>query len=411
MGSSFSPGESHSKIYRYFLASRFLFIFAMMMVSTAVAWHIYKVTGNKLSLGLLGLSEVIPAIALALPAGHVVDKSNKSRLLLQTMFMFFLASAGLWAVSSQRALQVLGVSGLEWATYILIFFTGIFRAYTGPSMSSIIAQLVKKDDLVKAVTYSSTAWQTAAVAGPVLGGFLIAWVGVSNTLLVALGILLLAMWAVSRLPALPPANANTEKRTWESVQEGIRYVLKTKALLGAMSLDMFAVFFGGAVAMLPVYAIDILHINAGAMGWLKAAQGLGTVLIHFIVHKRPLEKNQGQTMLLSVALFGVCIIVFGISTHFWLSFAALFFSGIFDGISVIVRSTIVQLYVPDEMRGRVSSVNSIFVSSSNEMGQFESGTAARLMGTVPSVVFGGCMTMLVVAIAWVKAPSLRKLQY
>jgi predicted MFS family arabinose efflux permease len=201
------------------------------------------------------------------------------------------------------------------------------------------------------------------------------------------------------------------QRTLESVKEGIRFVKNTREVIGAMAVDMFAVLFGGATAMLPVFAKDILHVDATGMGMLKAAQGIGTVMMLMVLSRFPLKGNQGKSMLFSVAMFGICILIFGISKNFWLSFAALFFSGVFDSVSLLVRSTIMQLYVPDDMRGRVSSVNSMFINSSNELGQFESGIAARLLGTVASVVFGGTMTLIVVGLAWWRAPALRKLKY
>jgi predicted MFS family arabinose efflux permease len=202
-----------------------------------------------------------------------------------------------------------------------------------------------------------------------------------------------------------------EQKTWQSVKAGLAYVWRTRQVLTALSVDMFAVLFGGAVAMLPVFAKDILHIDASGMGVLKAAQGIGSVVVLFFLSRFSLKKNQGRLMLQAGAGFGICMIIFALSKNFWLSFGVLLLSGGLDGLSVVVRSTILQLYVPDDMRGRVSSVNSMFINSSNELGQFESGVAARLLGTVPSVVFGGCMTLLVVAIAWWKAPTLRKLEY
>jgi hypothetical protein len=202
-----------------------------------------------------------------------------------------------------------------------------------------------------------------------------------------------------------------EQATWESVKEGLRYVFKTKELLGAFSLDMFAVLFGGAVAMIPFYAGGILHVGAIGFGWLNAAADIGSISMILTLTFRPLRKKQGLILLYVVACFGICIITFGLSKVYWLSFMALLFSGAFDGISVVVRGTILQLKTPDEMRGRVSSVNSMFINSSNEIGNFESGVAAKLLGIVPSVVFGGAMTLLVVMVMWIKAPTLKKFEY
>lgn len=396
---------------RLFLSTRFLFILALQMVNMSVGWYLYEITGNALSLGWVGLSEVVPAIGLALYAGHVIDKSDKRTMLLRGICCYLLAVIGLGQITASYFLPKVGLQTTELLIYLFIFFTGIFRAFTGPTFHAIIAQLVPKTDLPKAITYSTTAWQLAAVTGPVLAGSLIAFTNISVMFTVSIILVSIAAILISRLPKLPVQHLAVTQRTWESVKEGIRFVLHSKQVFGALSVDMFAVLFGGATAMLPVFAKDILHVDANGMGLLKSAQGIGTIAMLFWLTKYPLKNHQGQRMLQCVALFGLCIIVFAISQNFWLSFFALLFSGVFDALSMVVRSTILQMYVPDDMRGRVSAVNSMFVNSSNELGQFESGIAAKWMGTVPSVIFGGCMTLLVVSIAWVKAPTLRKLTY
>jgi MFS family permease len=216
------------------------------------------------------------------------------------------------------------------------------------------------------------------------------------------------MW---RIKPKPPLKEKGEQKTLESVKEGLRFVFQTKEVLGALSLDLFAVLFGGAVAMIPVFAKDILKMGPVGFGWLNAASDIGAILVIVLLTVFPLKKQQGKKLLLAVGGFGVCIIVFALSEIFWISFVALMLSGILDGISVVIRGTILQLKTPDQMRGRVMSVNSMFINSSNELGQFESGVAAKILGVVPSVVFGGCMTLLVVAATWVKAPALRKMEY
>jgi MFS family permease len=406
------PVINRYPLLRPFLLGRFLFIFAMQMVNTGIAWYLYELTDDVLSQGWLGLSEALPAIGLALYAGHVIDRSDKRNMLYRGMGLYLLASMAMALVCSPWCSNYTGVLGTQLLIYLLIFCTGVFRAFTGPTFHSIVAQLVTdKQDLPRAVTLSSTAWQLAAVLGPVLAGALISWLGHTNMMLVAIGCLTAAVFLIRQLPHLPVQHSNMQQRTWESVKDGLRYVWKTKEVLSALSVDMFAVLFGGAVAMLPVYAKDILHVDAAGMGLLKAAQGIGTVLVLFWLARRPITRSQGRILLACVAGFGCCMIGFAVSVSYWLSFAILLLSGVFDGISVVIRSTILQLFVPDDMRGRVSSVNSMFINSSNELGQFESGVAARLLGTVTSVVFGGCMTLLVVAGAWIKAPKLRKLEY
>ncbi len=397
--------------FRFFIAARLLFIMALQMVNVGVGWFLYELTGNPLALGWVGLSEVIPAISLALYAGHKVDISDKRTLLRNAMSLYLLSITGLAIFTFPSLLQLTGVNGIALAIYFFIFCTGVFRAFTGPTFQSIIAQLVEREHLPKAITMSTTAWQIASVAGPVLSGLLIAQWNITYMFGLAILLVMVAVFLIHTLPKLPVQHTALGQRTWQSVKKGISYVVKTKEVLGALSVDMFAVLFGGATAMLPVFAKDILHVDATGMGILKAAQGVGTVLMLLWLNRYPLKGRQGRTMLYCVAMFGVCILVFAVSKNFWLSFAALFFSGMFDAISMLVRSTILQLFVPDDMRGRVSSVNSMFINSSNELGQFESGMAARLLGTVPSVIFGGCMTLVVVAIAWWKAPSLRKLEY
>lgn len=406
-----SPIFSRYPRFRFFIGARFGFIMALQMVNIAVGWYLYELTGNPLALGWVGLSEVIPAISLALYAGHRVDLSNKKKLLRNGMSMYLLAVSGLAIVTSIMFKTWAGPKAVELSIYFFIFCTGVFRAFTGPTFQAIVAQLVERIDLPKAITVSTTAWQAASVIGPVVAGIIIAKFGLSYMFGFAVFLVITAILLIHQLPDLPVQHGSVGQRTWESVKEGLRFVWRTREVLGAMSVDMFAVLFGGATAMLPVFAKDILHVDATGIGLLKAAQGVGTILMLLLLNKYPLTKNQGKIMLRSVAMFGMCILVFAISKSFWLSFAALFFSGIFDAISMLVRSTILQLYVPDGMRGRVSSVNSMFINSSNELGQFESGMAARLMGTVPSVIFGGSMTLVVVAIAWWKAPSLRKLTY
>jgi MFS family permease len=406
-----SPFLRSNKHLRYFLSARFFFILAMQMVSTALGWYLYELTRSPLALGWLGLSEVIPAISLALYAGHAIDKSDKRNMLFTGMRLYLLAVIFLFAITTSYSEVHIGKKAIELCIYLLIFCTGIFRAFTGPTFHAIVAQLVEREHLPKAITYSSTVWTAAAVTGPVLAGLLITLFGISIMFCISIALLIVAVIFVYQIPNQPVLHTNKQQRTWDSMKEGLQFVWRTKEVLSALSVDMFAVLFGGATALLPVFAKDILHIDATGMGVLKAAQGLGTVIILAIMTRFPLTKKQGSIMLQAVAMFGICIIVFAISKNFWLSFAALFFAGAFDGLSVVVRSTIIQLYVPDDMRGRVSSVNSMFINSSNELGQFESGVAAKLLNTVPSVIFGGCMTILVVVVAWVKAPKLRKLEY
>ncbi len=396
--------------FRNFAIARFLFIMGLRMMGTLVGWWMYELTNDPLALGIIGLAEVIPAVSMALYAGHVVDQSDRRNIVIRSVMAYGICVALLLFVSTAFFEHQFGKSTVILLIYIIIFVTGIVRAFSGPSFGAIISQLVPRNSLPNAVTWSQGTWLSASVTGHALAGFLIAGFGITGTLtaiILAIALALLIFNTITNKPAPP----QTEKKTWESVKEGIRYVYKTKEILGALVLDLFAVLFGGAVALVPVFAKDILKVGAIGFGWLNAAADFGAILIVVMLTVFPLQKKQGKILLYAVAGFGVTIIIFGISKLFWLSFAALFMGGILDGISIVVRGTIVQLKTPDELRGRVMSVNSMFINSSNELGQFESGVMAKLMGVVPSVIFGGCMTLGVVIATWFKAPTLRKLEY
>lgn len=295
--------------------------------------------------------------------------------------------------------------------FTIIFCTGIIRAFTGPIFSTIIGIIVPRNVLQNATTWNQGSWLSASVAGHVLGGILIAGIGISYTLTVISLLVFTGTCFMFQLKPKPVLQVTNEKKTWESVKEGLRFVLNTKEVLGALTLDLFAVFFGGAVTMIPVYAKDILKVGAEGFGWLNGASDIGSIIITLSLTFFPLRRKQGKVLLYAVAGFGICIITFALSRSFLLSFAALLLSGILDGISMVIRGTILQLNTPSHMRGRVMSVNSMFINSSNELGQFESGVAAKLMGVVSSVVFGGTMTLLVVIGTWIKAPKLRKMEY
>lgn len=397
--------------FTWFILARILFIAGLRMTPVLLGWRLYQITGSKLSLGIVGLAEVIPAISFALPAGVKVDRSNKHKLLATCIAVYFFLMAGLLLVTMPASEKFISASWTPWCIYALVFCTGVARAYSGPAFNSFLAQLIPQGSLVRAISVNSMIWLIAAVAGPALAGMLIGYTSITAAFIVVCSLVGIAWILFHKIEPKPVSWKDNKGRTWEAVREGLRFVFSQKSLLGAMSLDMFAVLFGGASALLPVFAADILHVGPQQLGWLVAATYLGNFMAIAWLTKRPLKKKQGQTLFYVVAGFGVCILVFALSRNFWLSFVALFVSGLFDGVSVIIRGTIVQLFVPDEMRGRVSSVNSIFINSSNELGQFESGVAATLLGTVPSVIFGGCMTLLVVTATWFKAPALRKFEY
>ncbi len=408
----YNPFASVSIIeYRNLLMGRFTFTLAIRMLTTVMGWWIYNLTNDPFAIGLIGLSEVIPAVSLALYAGHVIDLSEKRKLLLICVGLYALAGIVFFFLSTHYTAQHLTSHNIAGWIYFVIFCTGIVRAFGGPTFSVLVANIVPRELLQNATTWNQGAYMSASVMGHAIGGFLIAGFGITGTMAVIVFMLILSFLFLLRLHKKPALNLRSEKRTWESVKEGLVFVYETKELLGAISLDLFAVLFGGAVAMVPVFARDILKVGPQASDFLNGASDFGAIVIVILITLFPIRRKQGYKLMYAVAGFGICIILFALSKWFWLSFIALMISGMLDGISVVVRGTISQLKTPDNMRGRVLSVNSMFINSSNELGQFESGVTAKLMGVVPSVVFGGCMTLLVVIVTWFKAPSLRKMEY
>lgn len=398
------------KEFKYFIAGRFIFIMGLRMTGTVIGWWVYQLTNSPLALGMVGLSEVITALSLALYAGHYIDQNEKRKLLLSTVLLYAICIAVLLGLSTSYSSTHLQPWTIAWCIFAIIACTGAIRAFSGPTFGSIISQIVPKEVLPAAASISSATWLIGSIIGHAFGGFLIAWIGIHFTFYVILGMILIGFGLLFQL--LPkPVLVTTTKNTWQSVREGIDYVIKTKEILGTLSLDLFAVLFGGAVAMVPIFAQDILQIGPIGFGWLNAATDIGSIISVTYLTIRPLRAYQGKILFYAVGGFGLCIIVFALSNLFWLSFVALLISGCMDGVSVIIRGTILQIKTPDALRGRVMSVNSMFINSSNELGQFESGVAAKLMGTVPSVVFGGCMTIAIVIFTWFKAPSLRKMKY
>ena len=396
--------------FKFFITGRFIFIMGLRMTGTVIGWWMYLLTKSPLALGFVGLSEVIPALSLALYAGHYIDISEKRKLLLTTLLLYMGCVLLFILFSSELSHSRLTTWTLAACICLVVAVTGAIRAFSGPTFSAMIAQIVPKELLTAAASISSATWLVGSIIGHAAGGFLIAYIGINKTFYVILVFLLsgfLLLRKISTKPILHKSSSNT----WQSVKEGINYVFKTKEILGTLSLDLFAVLFGGAVAMVPVFAKDILHIGPIGFGWLNAAADIGSIITVTILTFRPLQKKQGRLLFFAVGGFGACIILFALSELFWLSFVALLLSGCMDGISVIIRSTILQIKTPAELRGRVMSVNSMFINSSNELGQFESGVAAKIMGIVPSVVFGGCMTLAITIATWYKAPSIKKMEY
>ena len=406
-----SLGPLHIKEFRLHIISRFFYTMALRMVTTVVAYKLFQLTQSSFSIGLVGLSEFIPVFSLALYAGHVIDRTDKRTMLLNNILLYGLCVIALIIITSSYIESNISTLMLEVSFYLIIFFSGITRAFAGPTSSAIISQLVPRNVLHYAANISSSTWLSASIAGHASAGFFIAWFGVHGTFYIVLAYVLVSALVFSSVKRKPAAVTDLSQKTWASVKEGLKYIQSNKILLGAISLDLFAVLFGGAVALIPEFAIKILQVGPIGFGWLNAATDMGAVTMIILVTVFPMKKNQGKILMTAVAGFGITILVFGLSTIFWISFFALLIGGMLDGISVIIRNTVLQLTTPDNMRGRVASVNSMFVNSSNELGQFESGVTARLMGASPAVLFGGTMTLIVVIISWFKAPSLRKFEY
>ena len=397
--------------FSHLLTDRFFLVIAFRMLATLLGWWVYQLTKDPFSIGLIGLSEVIPAVSCALYAGHIIDMNEKKRLLMICNYLYvFLISLLLIPAFFDHKLDLTGHQ-ITYFIYGVIFFTGICRSFLGPLVPSMIPKIVKKENLPHAVTLNQATFLTASVSGHAIGGFLIALISIKWTLVVIVSCILIASFFFWTLQKQESENKNKEVKVLESVKEGLSFILRTKEILGAQMLDMFAVLFGGAVAMIPVFASDILKVGSEGFGMLNAASDIGSMIIIITLSLFPLRKNQGKILLFVATGFGLCIIGFGLSKLYWLSFGFLVLSGMLDGISVVIRGTIVQLKTPDELRGRVNSVNSVFIMSSNELGQFESGVMAKLLGVVRSVVVGGSLTVLTAVLIGATSKKLRKMEY
>ncbi|WP_395064428.1 MFS transporter [Flavobacterium sp.] len=395
--------------FNLFLIMRFAMVFAWSMQFVIIEWEVYSLTKNPLSLGIIGLMEIIPAVSMALFAGHIVDQSEKKGLLIKCIFGFSVVSFGLFLVTLPSIQSHFSFDGILYLVYSLVFLGGLVRAFIGPSVFSLLSLIVPKKVYPNASTWSSSVWQMGSMFGPALAGFSISLIGVHWSMCLVFAFSVFSLITLSQISKKPILNPKIGEPILQSLKEGVKFVFKNKTILGALSLDMFAVLFGGAVALLPIFAQDILKVGSEGFGILRAAPAVGAVITMILSAYISLNKKAGIKLLSAIFIFGICMIVFGLSTIFWISVMALFLSGIVDGVSVVIRNTILQIHTPDNMRGRVSSVNSIFVGSSNELGSFESGVTAKLMGVVNAVVFGGIMTLITVTTTALVSPSFRKL--
>jgi len=392
--------------FRLLLAGRLLVTVAVQIQGMAVGWQIYSLTHNPLALGLVGLSEAIPAIGVALYAGHVADMVDRRRIILWSVFTLTLCMALLSVCSYQLAQK----ESLQWIIYAVIALSGFARGFYGPGIFGLTSDIVPRQHYGNAAAWQSTVWQASAVAGPMIGGMLYIWLAAPATYMVSSLLLIIGFVLFLFVRARTVHEKPAEKiSVVENIAQGVRFVFSNQIILAAMAMDLFAVLFGGAVALLPIFTKEVFHMGPQALGVLRAAPCVGAFCTATILTHHPIATHTGKVFLAVVAGFGLCMIAFGLSTNFYLSFVLLALSGVLDGISVWVRSTIYQLLTPNDMKGRIAAVNSMFIGSSNEIGEFESGVTAKLMGLVPSVVFGGCMTLLVVLYSGIKAPKLRRL--
>ncbi len=388
--------------FRMLIAGRFITSLGNQMLSVAIGWELWLRTHSAFALGMVGLVQVIPVILLSLPAGHVADQYNRRRIVVFTQVLLAVCSLGLgWLSFTQGPLILI---------YLCLLGIGVARAFNDPAASTLLPQTIPPEVFSSAATWSSSAWQLASIIGPALAGLVAAVLGSVTSIYIfdvfaALTFLLLVSLIKGR-----PLALSRKAATMESLTEGLQFIRSTRVILAAITLDMFAVLLGGAVTLLPVYATDILKVGPQGLGLMRAAPALGALVVAFALAHLPPFKQAGKTLLLAVAGFGLATIVFGLSTSFWLSMLMLVILGGLDNISVVIRSTLLLTRTPDEMRGRISSVNSIFIGASNELGGFESGLAAALVGPVISVVAGGIGTILVVLAIAQKWPEMRELK-
>jgi MFS family permease len=394
--------------FNLFITARLLVTLAIMVQAVVVGWQIYEITNDPLALGLIGLAEAIPAITVSLYAGHLADVVQRKKIIVACLITLVICSFALLFFTLQIGTFILANGAMP--IYVVIFVSGIARGFLSPANFSFMPQLVPRDLYQNAIVWNSTLWEGAAVGGPILGGLIYGYFDITAAYTADAALMVAGLICVLLIPNRPLPPLSEEQNVFAKIKAGIQFVFKNQIILGAITLDLFAVLFGGAVALLPIFADEILHVGKEGLGFLRAAPGIGAVVMAVYMTRHPIKKNMGMILLFCVAGFGTCMIGFGLSTYFWLSMALLIASGMFDCVSVIVRSTLIHTLTPENMKGRVAAVNSIFIGSSNEIGSFESGVAAKLLGVVPSVIFGGVMTLVVVTVTGWKAVKLRTLQ-
>lgn len=395
-----------SAYIKWFLSFRFSTTVAMQMKMTILSYYLYQINGSAAALGLLGLYEALPKIVLALPAGYLVERMEKRKALLIVVGGYLLLT--LFIILAIDYFQGHNQT-ITHCIYVLVFLIGVVGSMGMGASVALFSSFIPRDKMAQYSAMNSNAWQIGAIVGPIIGGFLIKIVGSELALSFILVFFIIALLSLSKLPLCPSqmTDSSEKNQAWHKMLEGLGYVFQNKVMLWAISLDLFAVLFGGCVALLPIFAKDILMVDSDSYGMLRAAMPCGAALTMLYLTRNPIRQNTGRWLLIFIGLFGLATMLFAISTSFYLSLVLLFLMGAFDAVSVVIRGAILILETPDHMRARVTSVNSMFISSSNEIGAFESGIAAHLLGTVRSVLFGGSMTLLFVWIAWNKAKELK----
>ncbi len=394
-------GALGEKNFLLFSVGSLIAMIGRQMLTVAIGWDIYEKTNSAMALGYIGLAQLIPVVLLTLPAGHIVDTYDRRKVLIASQIINALATAGLFALALTH--------GSVAAMYGCLVLVGIGRAFNSPANAALVPQLVSEGNFTNAVTWGSILFQAAAILGPAIGGMMIGLYRNAAPVYLADFLCCVIFWIVLTLVKSRPLDLPKRAVSLRSLASGLEFVWNTKMILAAITLDMFAVLFGGAVALLPIFAKDILHVGPSGLGWLQTAPSLGAILVGFALTRMPAFRNTGKWLLWTVICFGIATIVFGLSRNFWLSFSMLFLIGGFDNVSVVIRQALVQLRTPDEMRGRVSAINYVFIGTSNELGGFESGLVASLVNPVFSVVFGGFATILTVIATGLIWPELRKL--
>jgi MFS family permease len=378
------------------------------MQALIVSWYVYSVTNDPFWLALIGLAEAIPAIGMALPMGYVVDRLDKRKGIRIAVSMIILSALGTAVILLPQIRQHIGISAVLNGLLVMIFINGSARAIYGPSMFSSLGRIVQREDIPRASAVNSGVWQAAMITGPVAGGLLYGYFGVQTASIVVLLLMFAGGLGALRITPKPPVDTESRGSMRQDLTLGLRFIFSRPVIVGALSLDLFAVLFGGVVALLPVFAKDILATDEAGLGLLRAAMGIGSITTMVLVAWRPIGRAAGRMLLWSVAGFGICILIFAVSTSFWLSVGVLVAAGALDAVSVVIRHTILQMQTPEEMKGRVAAANTMFISSSNELGAVESGLAARLLGTVPSVLVGGTITLAVVGLVALRNKPLRE---